>query len=231
MRGMGESEDARGEFARYEDLLGLMDALEIGQAVLVGCSVGGAHSIEAALVAPERVRGLTLICSGLTEYDWPAEMTDEVGHLLAEAVPAERMARYWERTADFVDPADVEAVSRVNVGYMVAGPQRSLDSLAPDVRALALEMCANNFQREWSVPLYQERFLTPPIIERMRDIAVPTVIVNGTYDPSAIQEIADLMAVRIPGAKRVDLAAGHLPPLERPEETTRVLLEFVGSLA
>jgi pimeloyl-ACP methyl ester carboxylesterase len=231
MRGFGESDDARGEFARCDDLLGLMDALDIGQAVLVGNSIGGAHSIESALSAPERVRGLALICSGLTEYDWPAEMTAEIGHLIAQAVPAERMARYWERTAERVDPADVEAVAEVNVRYMVAGPKRGLEDLAPEVRALALEMCRRNFTREWSVPLYQERFLQPPIIERLRDIAVPTLIVNGTHDPSAIQEIADLMLVRIPGAERVDLDAGHLPPIERPEETTRVLLEFVAGLS
>jgi pimeloyl-ACP methyl ester carboxylesterase len=126
MRGLGESDDARGEFARCEDLLGLLDALDIEQAVLVGNSIGGAYSIEAALSAPERVRGLALICSGLTEYDWPAEMTAEIGHLIEEAVPAERLARYWDHTAEYVDPADVEAVAEVNVRYMVAGPERGL---------------------------------------------------------------------------------------------------------
>jgi pimeloyl-ACP methyl ester carboxylesterase len=206
-----------------------MDALAIDEAVLVGNSVGGAYSIEATLKAPERVRALALICSGLTEYDWPAEMTAEVGHLIAEAVPAERLARYWDRTAEHIDPADVAAVAEVNVRYMVAGPKRRLEDLAPEVRTLALEMCRGAFTREWSVPLYQERFLQPPIIGRLRDIAVPTLIVNGVHDPSAIQEIADLLTVRIPGARRIDLDAGHLPMIERPEETTSALLEFVAA--
>lgn len=230
MRGLGESEDAHGEFARCDDLLGLLDALDIERAILVGNSIGGAHSIEAALSAPERVSGLALICSGLTDYDWPAEMTTEVGHLIGERVPAERLARYWDRSAESIDPADVAAFAEVNVGYMVAGPKRSLEDLDPAVRELALEMCRSNFLRDWSVPQYQERFLQPPIIDRLRDIAVPTLIVNGVYDPSAIQEIADLMAVRIPRATRVDLETGHLPPMEAPEETTRVLVEFVTGL-
>lgn len=102
--------------------------------------------------APERVRGLALICSGLTEYDWPAEMTDEIGHLINAAVPAERMARYRDRTAEYVDPADV---------------RRSRRSLA----------------------------------------------------------------VRIAGAKRVDLDAGHLSPIERPVETTRAVVEFVETVS
>ncbi|WP_194899973.1 alpha/beta fold hydrolase [Catenulispora pinisilvae] len=231
MRGLGESEDAEGEFSRSEDLLGLLDALDIEQAVLVGNSIGGAYSIEAALSAPERVRGLVLICSGLTEYDWPEEMTAEIGHLVEEAVPAERMARYWQRTAEYVDPADVRAIAEVNVRYMVAGPKRGLDDLVPEVRELALEMCQGNFQREWSVPRYQERFQQPPIIDRLRELAMPTLIVNGRYDPSPIQEIADLLAVRIPRARRIDLDAGHLPSIERPEETTDALLEFVAGIS
>jgi pimeloyl-ACP methyl ester carboxylesterase len=230
MRGFGESEDSRGEFARCEDLLGLMDALNIERAVLVGNSIGGAHSIEAALSAPERVTGLALICSGLTEYDWPAEMTAEIGHLIGERVPAERLAAYWDRSAEYVDPADVAVLAEVNVRYMVAGPKRSLEDLDPKVRESALEMCRDTFLRDWSVPLYQERFSQPPIIDRLRDVAVPTLIVNGIHDPSAIQEIADLMAVRIPRVTRVDLDTGHLPPIEAPEETTRVLLEFVTAL-
>lgn len=198
-------------------------ALDIERAVLVGNSVGGAYSIEAALSAPEHVRGLALICSGLTEYDWPAEMTEAIGELIREAVPAERVARYWGRTAEYVDPADVAAIAEVNVRYMVAGPERSLEDLAPEVRTLALEMCRSNFMRE--------RTLKPPIIDRLRDITAPTLIVDGEHDPSAIQEIADLMAVRIAGAKRVDLDTGHLPPIERPEETTRVLVEFVDTIS
>lgn len=107
-------------------------ALDIEQAVLVGNSVGGAYSIDAALSAPERVRGLARICSGLTEYDWPAEMTEAIGELIREAVPAERMARYWGRTAEYVDPADVAAIAEANVRYMIAGPERSLEDLAPE---------------------------------------------------------------------------------------------------
>lgn len=33
-----------------------------------------------------------------------------------------------------------------------------MEDLAPEVRALAPEMCGRDFMREWSVPLYRERF-------------------------------------------------------------------------
>lgn len=45
-----------------------MDALAIEAAILVGCSMGGTYSLDAALVVPERVSGLVLIGSGLSGH-------------------------------------------------------------------------------------------------------------------------------------------------------------------
>ena len=42
-RGYGGSQDAEGVHSHSEDLLGLLDALEIDKALLVGCSMGGAN--------------------------------------------------------------------------------------------------------------------------------------------------------------------------------------------
>ncbi|MEX6431010.1 MAG: alpha/beta fold hydrolase [Ferrimicrobium sp.] len=40
-RGRGESSSAQGDVVHHRDLLGLMDALDIPTAHLVGCSMGG----------------------------------------------------------------------------------------------------------------------------------------------------------------------------------------------
>ncbi|HZZ95877.1 MAG TPA: alpha/beta fold hydrolase [Jatrophihabitantaceae bacterium] len=42
-----------------------VDALNINRAVLVGTSMGGGYSLDAALPAPERVAALVLICPGV----------------------------------------------------------------------------------------------------------------------------------------------------------------------
>ncbi len=46
------------------DLIGLLDALEIPSAVLLGHSMGGAIALQSALDAPDRVQGLVLISTG-----------------------------------------------------------------------------------------------------------------------------------------------------------------------
>src|SRR5215470_11108785 len=57
---------AAGPFTYWDsaqDLLGLLEYLGAGRAVLAGMSQGGFLSLRAALTAPERVRGLVLIDS------------------------------------------------------------------------------------------------------------------------------------------------------------------------
>jgi pimeloyl-ACP methyl ester carboxylesterase len=53
------------------DVLGLMDALGIGRAVLAGHSQGGFTALRAALLAPERVSGLVLVDT--MSVPWPPE--------------------------------------------------------------------------------------------------------------------------------------------------------------
>lgn len=72
----------------------MLDALGIERAALVGCSMGGAYSVDVALAAPERVTALVLIASGLSGHEWPAEMGALARERILAAVPADRLARY-----------------------------------------------------------------------------------------------------------------------------------------
>jgi pimeloyl-ACP methyl ester carboxylesterase len=57
---------------------------------------------------------------------------------------------------------------------------------------------------------------------------VPTLVVSGAEDVPAILEVSDLLEQGIKDAVRVDLpATGHIPPLERPAEFNRILLDFL----
>ena len=59
------------------DLLGLLDALGIGRAVLAGHSQGGFTALRAALLAPERVSGLVLVDT--MSAAWPPEAAAQLG--------------------------------------------------------------------------------------------------------------------------------------------------------
>ena len=228
-RGYGESGDAAGEVARHEDLLALMDALAVDQAALIGCSYGGAHALDAALAAPERVTALGLICSALSGHEWPRQMAALMAERVGAAVPADRLQGYRSRQAAVVDPADVAAMAEANVRLLVAGPDRDPVELDPDVWELALDMCRGVFAGDWTGPLVTERQLQPPACGRLPEVRVPALVINGRADVRGIQEVSGLLADGIPGARRVDPPTGHLPPLERPAAVSDALAQLLAA--
>lgn len=148
-RGYGGSDDAAGSFAHYRDLLGLLDALEIDTAALVGCSMGGAYSVDVALAAPERVRALVLICSGLSGHQWPEEMLVQVRARVHSSVSADRLADYRLRRATRVREDDVAAMAEAQARFLVAGPERDPAEVDPAVWQSAVTMLKDVFDRQW----------------------------------------------------------------------------------
>ncbi|MDP9144995.1 MAG: alpha/beta hydrolase, partial [Actinomycetota bacterium] len=60
---------------------------------------------------------------------------------------------------------------------------------------------------------------------------LPTLVVVGDQDQVTPPAVARGMAAAVPGAVlNIIPGAGHLPPIEQPLATTRVLTEFLQSL-
>jgi pimeloyl-ACP methyl ester carboxylesterase len=227
-RGMGESDDAAGDVAHHEDLLGLLDALEVERAALVGCSMGAAYSVDVALTAPDRVSALALICAGLSGHRWPDSMLTRARELIYAAVPAERLAAYSARTAERVDPADVTAMAEAQLRLMMVGPDRAVEDLDPAAWRKAVELCELVFRREWTGPAVALRELEPPATGRLAELRTPTLVIKGLADVPEIQQVSDRLATEVAGAERVELPAGHLPSIESPAAVTAALRAFLG---
>ena len=66
LRHWGRSESPGVAFSSLDDLFGVLDALEIESAALVGLSLGGGLALDAALARPERVWALAHVAAGVT---------------------------------------------------------------------------------------------------------------------------------------------------------------------
>lgn len=245
--GYGTSGDVVGDHARHEQLLALLDVLGVGRAVLVGNSDGGKLSLDAALCAPERVAGLVLVGSGLSGHVWPPEFLRLHQERIHDLVGAERLRAYASGTAGAVDPDDLARYVEATVELLVAGPDRSRKDLTPEVWSLAVEMYRNVIEREWthasalasasaaaqaSSAAGTARDLDPGAETRLAEVSAPTLVVHGTEDVPAIIAVSELLAREIPGARHAVMpATGHVPPLERPDEFTRLLVEFLDGVA
>ncbi len=69
------------------------------------------------------------------------------------------------------------------------------------------------------------------VMERLSEIAVPVLVLTGSDDKMTPVKYGAFLAESIANATHVDIAdAGHLSPMEKPEEVARAIQEFVSSL-
>jgi pimeloyl-ACP methyl ester carboxylesterase len=73
---------------------------------------------------------------------------------------------------------------------------------------------------------------TPFVWRQLRRIRCPMLFVRGARSDTFKPNAASRAGHRLPGARVVEIpAAGHLVPMERPEEVTRVIFEFVDEVS
>lgn len=175
---------------------------EPGPFVAVGSSMGGYLALELWRRASERIEGLALVGSRAAD-DSPEvrENRDRTIAFLRESGVEE----LWTGLSERLLPADApaEVVERAREIALAQDTDRLVAALAamrdrPDARPL------------------------------LPGIGVPALVLRGEED--AVVPLAEAKAVAdaLPRGELVRLAGtGHLPPLEWPEETARVLLRLL----
>ena len=178
-----------------EDAIGLLDALELPHAHLVGRSMGGGLVMLAALEHPRRVASLTLMATSPGGDGLPAMSKDFLAFVSNPRQP------------DWSDrDAAVEHV--LTMLKIMAGPARL------DVKAMR-PLIAHELARTRNVASSQINHFAmdtgTPIRPRLGEIRVPTLILHGEADPVFPLGHAQAMEREIPGARLVVLKkTGHL---------------------
>lgn len=190
-------------------ILGVMDALGIGRAHIVGHSYGGGLSLFLASTHPERFRTLVLVDSSAPTYP------DDRRSRLASARP---FANLFLRT----------------IALRPAMVRRSLkasffdDSLiTPGLVQAYLERVRIEGAEDAFYGLTVPRIVPGPKV-RLDQIRVPTLAVWGAEDHLISLATGQRSVARIPGSEFVVIEhCGHLPMEEKPEELLAALLPFL----
>lgn len=199
--------------AQARRVLGLMDALGIDRAVIVGHSMGGNVAAHIALSAPERVSGLVLVSAAILGESNGMQI---VPPALLELPPVRRWAQVALRA--LVVPMfdgllfDAAALDVRIPAETVDGYRRALRTPEWDLGLLALTRDA-------------DRNGLPGPLSAIR---APTLIVWGAEDSWVAPQDGVYLEAQIPGAQRVEFAGvGHLPMHEVPQEFNAALLGFL----
>lgn len=185
------------------DAVGLLDALRIDAAHLVGTSMGGMVAQEVAIEFPARVRTLTSIMST------PAVSTPEGRY--SNGLPGPHQ-RFLDVMAELVaapptTPEEHRAVS-LRMFAALGGTLGSVDTSAVATvleeqarRAPAIDSSTNH-----TLAQHRSRDRT----ELLASIAAPTLVIHGTEDPLIPYEHGVATAEAIPGATLLPIdGMGH----------------------
>jgi pimeloyl-ACP methyl ester carboxylesterase len=178
-----------------DDTAGLLDALGIDSAHVVGVSMGGMIAQTLAIRHPDRVRTLTSIMSTTGDPD--------VGQPTAEAMAVLMQAA----------PTDREGVIAMNVANerVVGSPDHFDEDRARRRLTEAYDRC--------HYPVGMTRQLMAIVAsgtraERLRELSVPTLVIHGGADPLVQPSGGERTAALVPGAELLVIdGMGHdLPP-------------------
>jgi 3-oxoadipate enol-lactonase/4-carboxymuconolactone decarboxylase len=187
------------ELAR--DLVGLLDALQINQAVVCGLSVGGLIAQQMAISYPDYVRALILCDTGArigTVASWDERIaTVRTQGLAALAAPS--MERWFSQDFRRLHSAEVR-------GYANMVLRTAADGYVGTCRAL------------------RDTDLT----EAAASINKPTLVLCGEQDIATPPEMARRLANSIPDARFALIAdAAHISCVEQPAVMASRILEFL----
>jgi pimeloyl-ACP methyl ester carboxylesterase len=201
-------------FART--VLGVLDALDIDRAHLVGNSMGGRVAIEMGLMAPQRIGGMVLLCPAVAfvRRAWHPLvrlLRPEFG-LLPHGFSRETVER--QLFAMFADP----------------------DALDPAVADVAVD----EFQRIYGSAAARHAFLASarniylsrPFGDRgfypaLSGLQPPALFIWGTRDPLIPAGFSRHVREWLPSAEQIVLErCGHVPQIERPEQTSGIIRRF-----
>jgi pimeloyl-ACP methyl ester carboxylesterase len=208
MRGFGKSELPPARWSPAGDVLGLMDALHLKPAHIVGCSIGASVALDFALQHAERMSKLVLVGPGINGVEFGPRYPE----LFAEADAAEKSG-------------DHRAMQEADAHLWLDGPRRPHGYVKDPIRKLFFDM-NSNFDKDWeSAPTEK---MNPPAAERLHEITAPTLVVVGDEDAPPILDAVEMLMEKVPHARKVVIHnAAHLPNLEHPDEFNRVVLDFL----
>jgi len=204
--GLSDAPDLGYSMTTYtDDLAALLDTLGIDKAVLCGLSMGGYIALAFARRWPERLSGLVLM-------DTRAEPDSAEGRRGRDAQAALARERGAGAVADAMlpkllgDPDATHSPEAIRVRRMIE---------ATPVAGIAGALVA-----------MRDRADSTDLLPALG--AIPVLVAVGEHDRIAPAAGAEAMAAAIPGARfEVILGAGHIPPVERPAETTALLADFL----
>ena len=176
-----------------------------------------AHQLPAALDDTVADRPVSLVGNsygGFVALDFAARRPELVEKLVLMDAPlmdhdfSEEFMAYANEEERLLDAGDMDAALELNLSFW-----------CPDIADRVRPMAAASLE-------YENEELPNPDLGA---VTAPTLVIVGERDKPDFIAIAERLARELPDARLEMIeGAGHLPPLERPEETAALVRRFLS---
>lgn len=205
LRGHGRSAKPAGPYdvpMFAHDLAGLLLALNIPAAHIVGISLGGGIAFQFAMDYPRQIKTLTIVNSAPTLG--PLEITKpEI-----------------ERRVGIVQQLGMRAMGQALAANLLPKPEHA------GLRDIFIERWAENDPEAYIAAT--RSMLGWDVTGRLGEITCPALIISADQDYSPVA-VKEMYIKRMPNAQLAVIPdAHHATPMEKPEEFNRVLGEFLS---
>jgi pimeloyl-ACP methyl ester carboxylesterase len=187
------------------DCLAVLDAADVGEAHVVGISMGGLMAQEIALTAPERVLSLCLVATHAG-----------IAHAVTNPVAMEMLMKRGDLTP--------QQAAEASIPFNYA-PATSRERIEEDW-AVRFPLAATNDgylaqvagTSQWSG------------FDRIGRITARTLVLHGEQDALVPPDNGRILAERIPGAELVMVPdANHVLMTDQPEQVAKLLLDWLDA--
>jgi 3-oxoadipate enol-lactonase len=167
--------------------------------------MGGACALQTVIEHPERAWALVPVASGLPGFPWDEELEATLFAPIEAAMDA----------GDLVLATDEAMKVWAAIG--------TEDAIGARIRGIALDN-TQNFTIDEELDVWSKY----PTYDHLEEVDVPTLVIVGDTDVRSIEEVADVLAARIPGARKILIEqADHVVNMRQPEAFDAAVLPFL----
>ncbi|MGO3136603.1 MAG: alpha/beta fold hydrolase [Agrococcus casei] len=209
---------------RLDEFVGeFVAALELDRYMLGGLSMGGGMALGHTLEHPEQVRALILFASyGLSDYQFDSPISSALQTVTWATVRSgllDAVQRGYAKRRSWMERS---------LHGAIRDPERITDALVDEVMQEAEKGTAFTAFTQWQRDQIRWNRMATNHLDRLSEIDLPVLIVQGGRDSAVPVSSARAAAARLSDAQLLLIDdAGHWIQRDQPEEVGRTVIEFV----